>query len=80
MCISIFQMLLLSLCMPIMKPKPSKWSKISRLVHKGRIAGEDQEDIIETRLQTLDAQLESFENGLEGIFRCLIRSRNSLLK
>ncbi|OIT21618.1 hypothetical protein A4A49_40970 [Nicotiana attenuata] len=80
MCISIFQMLLLSLCVPIVKPKPSKWSKISRLVHKGRIACEDQEEIIETRLETFDAQLESFENGLEGIFRCLIRSRSSLLK
>nr|XP_016444611.1 PREDICTED: uncharacterized protein LOC107769872 [Nicotiana tabacum] len=80
-CISIFQILLSFLCVPLLKPKQSKWSLLSRLVHKDRIVPEVQEEntSLETRLETFGAYLDSFENALEATFRCLIRSRSSLL-
>ncbi|KAK4711674.1 hypothetical protein R3W88_006187 [Solanum pinnatisectum] len=80
-CISIFQMILSFLCVPPLMPKQSKWSLLSRLVHKERIAPEVQEEnkSLETRLETFEAYLDSFENALEAVFRCLIRSRSSLL-
>ncbi|XP_015066942.1 uncharacterized protein LOC107011806 [Solanum pennellii] len=80
-CISIFQMLLSFLCVPLLKPKQSKWSLLSRLVHKERITPGVQEEntSLETRLETFEAYLDSFENALEAVFRCLIRSRSSLL-
>ncbi|KAJ8545688.1 hypothetical protein K7X08_018271 [Anisodus acutangulus] len=69
-CISIFQMLLSFLCVPLLKPKQSKWSLLSRLVHKDRIAPEVQEEntSLETRLETFEACLHSFENALEDTF------------
>ncbi|KAG5623224.1 hypothetical protein H5410_008442 [Solanum commersonii] len=80
-CLSTFQMLLSFLCVPLLKPKPSKWSLLSRLVQKERIASEYHEEnmSLETRLETFKAYLDSFEDGLEATFRCLIRSRSSLL-
>ncbi|KAM3362928.1 hypothetical protein P3S68_017782 [Capsicum galapagoense] len=80
-CLSTFQMLSSFLRVPLLKPKPSKWSLLSRLVHKERIASECQEEnmSLETRLETFEAYLDSFEDGLEVIFRRLIRSRSSLL-
>ncbi|XP_055804405.1 uncharacterized protein LOC129873352 [Solanum dulcamara] len=80
-CSAIFQMLLSFLCMPPLKPKQSKWSLLSRLVHKDRIAPEVQEEntSLETRLELIEAYLDSFEDALEAVFRCLIRSRSSLL-
>ncbi|KAH0718323.1 hypothetical protein MTR67_009938 [Solanum verrucosum] len=80
-CIPIFQMLLSFMCVPLLKPKSSKWSLVSRLVYKGRVSCEVQEPNInmETRLETFESQLDSFENGLERVYRCLIRSRSSLL-
>ncbi|CAN4078635.1 unnamed protein product [Withania somnifera] len=80
-CISIFQMLFSFLCVQPLKPKQSKWSLLSRLVHKDRIAPEVQEEnlSLETRLETFEAYLNNLENALEATFRCLIRSRSSLL-
>uniref|UniRef100_K4BAH5 Uncharacterized protein n=1 Tax=Solanum lycopersicum TaxID=4081 RepID=K4BAH5_SOLLC len=80
-CLSTFQMLLSFLCVPLLKPKPSKWSLLSRLVQKERITSEYHEEnmSLETRLETFEAYLDSFEDGLEATFRCLIRSRSSLL-
>nr|XP_016480128.1 PREDICTED: uncharacterized protein LOC107801334 [Nicotiana tabacum] len=37
-CSLIFQMLLQFWSLPLLKPKPSKWSLVSRLVSKGKIA------------------------------------------
>ena len=39
---SIFQQLLLFLSAPVLKPKPTKWSLVSRLAHKGVIVCEAQ--------------------------------------
>ncbi|KAJ8549207.1 hypothetical protein K7X08_032914 [Anisodus acutangulus] len=80
--VSIFQMFLSFLSVPLLKPKVSKWSLVSRLlVNKGRLACEGQEEKLnlETRLEPFDTHLDNFENGLEGIYRCMSRSRSSLL-
>nr|XP_009590621.1 uncharacterized protein LOC104087765 [Nicotiana tomentosiformis]XP_016464678.1 PREDICTED: uncharacterized protein LOC107787600 [Nicotiana tabacum] len=79
--ISIFQMFLSFLSVPLLKPKLSKWSLVSRLVNKGRLACEVQEEKmnLETRLESFEGSLDNFENGLEGIYRCMSRSRSSLL-
>ncbi|XP_059294780.1 uncharacterized protein LOC132047814 [Lycium ferocissimum] len=80
-CISTFQMLLSFFCVPLLKPKPSKWSLLSRMVSKERIPPLVLEEnmSLETRLESFEANLVSFEDGLEATFRCLIRSRSSLL-
>lgn len=80
--ISMFQMFLSFLSVPLLKPKLSKWSLVSRLlVKKGRLACEGQEEKmdLESRLEPFEAHLDNFENGLEGIYRCMSRSRSSLL-
>ncbi|CAN4109796.1 unnamed protein product [Withania somnifera] len=82
--ISMFQMFLSFLSVPLLRPKISKWSLVSRLlVNKGRLACEegqdDQKMNLETRLEPFEAHLDNFENGLEGIYRCMSRSRSSLL-
>ncbi|TMW84156.1 hypothetical protein EJD97_025706 [Solanum chilense] len=80
--ISMFQMFLCFLSVPLLKPKVSKWSLVSRLlVNKGRLGCEGQEEKmdLETRLEPFEAHLDNFENGLEGIYRCMSRSRSSLL-
>nr|GMC57471.1 uncharacterized protein LOC109167529 [Ipomoea batatas] len=75
---SIFQFVLLFLSVPVLKPKPSRWSLVSKLVQSGRVACEYQHDNT-CNLETLEAQLEAIENQMESIFRCLIKLRSSLL-
>lgn len=38
----IFEQLLMFLCATVLKPKPTKWSLVSKLMHKGVVACEDQ--------------------------------------
>ncbi|TMW95133.1 hypothetical protein EJD97_009344 [Solanum chilense] len=80
-CLSTFQMLLSFLCVPLLKPKPSKWSLLPRLVNKERIVPLVLEEnmSLDTKLDNFEAYLVSFEDGLEATFRCLIRCRSSLL-
>ncbi|KAH0700103.1 hypothetical protein KY284_014318 [Solanum tuberosum] len=80
-CILIFQMLLSFLSLPLLKPKQPKWSLVSKLIHNGRTEHEGLENstILETKVETFEAQLDDIEKGLEGAFRSLIRSRSSLL-
>ncbi|OIT39386.1 PREDICTED: uncharacterized protein LOC109238164 [Nicotiana attenuata] len=79
--ISIFQMFLSFLSVPLLKPKSSKLSLVSSFVNKGRIAcvGQEEKTNLETRLESFEAHLDNFENGLEGLFRRMNRSRSSLL-
>ncbi|KAM3238884.1 hypothetical protein P3L10_013917 [Capsicum annuum] len=79
--ISIFQMLFSLFFDPILNPKRSKWSLVSRLVNKGRISceGQDEKMNFEVRVESFEPQLDDFENGLEGLFRCMVRSRSTLL-
>ncbi|KAK2991957.1 hypothetical protein RJ640_027848 [Escallonia rubra] len=54
--ISIFQSLLLFLSVPISKPKPAKWSMVSKLMHKGAVTCDaEQENVNE--LESIDAAL-----------------------
>ncbi|KAM7524003.1 hypothetical protein LguiA_013905 [Lonicera macranthoides] len=104
--ISIFQSLLMFLSVPVSKPNQTKWSLVSNLMCKGRVACECQVDntdefervdsalstlckhgsskteniqIAQNRLEALMGCVEEIENGLEFIFRHLIRTRASLL-
>ncbi|XP_016505071.1 uncharacterized protein LOC107823001 [Nicotiana tabacum] len=80
-CILVIQNILSLLSVPILKPKQPKWSLVSKLINSARIEHEGLENNtnLETRLETVEAQLDSIEKGLEGTFRSLIRSRSLLL-
>ncbi|XP_059284873.1 uncharacterized protein LOC132038176 [Lycium ferocissimum] len=79
--LSTFQMFLSLFSDPLLKPKQSKRSLVSRLVNKGRIPceGEEEKMDFEVRVELFESHLDKFENGLEGLFRCMVRSRSSLL-
>nr|GMC62584.1 uncharacterized protein LOC109167537 [Ipomoea batatas] len=62
---SIFQSVLLFLSVPVSKPKPSRWSLVSKLVQNGRVACEYNT----CNLETLEAELEDIENTMQSIFR-----------
>nr|GMC65883.1 uncharacterized protein LOC109167537 [Ipomoea batatas] len=66
---STFQSVLLFLSVPVLKPKTSRWSVVSKLVQNGRVACEYQHDNT-CNLETLEAQLEDIENTMESIFSC----------
>lgn len=80
-CVLIFKMLLSYFSLPLLKPKQQKWSLVSKLIHNARTEHEGPEisTILETKLETFEAQLDSIEKRLEGTFRSLMRSRSSLL-
>ncbi|CBI25904.3 unnamed protein product, partial [Vitis vinifera] len=73
--ISIFQALLLFLSAPVSKPKPTRWSLVSKFMHKGIVKHENIKELE----STLEASIEGLENGLECMFRRLIKTRASLL-
>lgn len=81
LCVLVFQMILSFLSMPLLKLKQPKWSLVSKLIHNARTEhkGLENSRILETKLETFDAQLDSIEKGLEGTFRSLVRSRSLLL-
>lgn len=56
MTISIFSSLFLFLCVPVLKPKRSKWSLLSKLVHKGAVACEGQHENM-NELENVDLAL-----------------------
>ncbi|KAL4368627.1 hypothetical protein GQ457_05G011970 [Hibiscus cannabinus] len=98
---SIFHTFLSFLSPSMLKPKPSKWSLVSKLVRKGsaeqkmneldrvdaavsnlQLQGWEEEQKILCallNLECLDAVFESFEEGLEGLFRSLLHARVSFL-
>ena len=99
--ISIFQALLLLLTTPVPKRKPTRWSLVSKFVHKGIVKDENIKEsesvdfilsaissgrtdlekmqIAHEELETLQAGHEGLENGLDFMFRRLIKTRASLL-
>ncbi|KAJ6736923.1 BPS1-LIKE PROTEIN [Salix viminalis] len=54
--VSIFTSLLLFLSVPMMKPRPSKWYLVSKLVHKGVLPCEGQQENL-NELESVDAAL-----------------------
>lgn len=52
------------------------WSIVSKIMHKGAVGYKDQPHIC---VEALDCSIEDVENGLECLFRRLIRTRASLL-
>lgn len=56
--VSIFRSLLLFLSVPMLKPRPSKWYLVSKLVHKGVVTCEGQQENL-SELETVDAALAS---------------------
>ncbi|KAM1810094.1 hypothetical protein FF1_026814 [Malus domestica] len=110
---SIFQSLLVFLVVPVSKPRSNKWSLVSKFMHKGVIACEDQNEDINgheldgvdaalyslcksssapteganvekiqnahKKLKALEVTVEGLENGLDSVFRRLIKTRAFLL-
>nr|GMC96895.1 uncharacterized protein LOC109177558 [Ipomoea batatas]GME09898.1 uncharacterized protein LOC109177558 [Ipomoea batatas] len=56
--ISIFQVVLQFLSLPVLRPKQSKWSVVSRLVHKGKVECELSQEENMNNLESLESQLE----------------------
>ncbi|KAJ6774722.1 BPS1-LIKE PROTEIN [Salix purpurea] len=54
--VSIFTSLLLFLSVPMLKPRPSKWYLVSKLVHKGVLPCEGQQENL-NELESVDAAL-----------------------
>ncbi|KAJ9703854.1 hypothetical protein PVL29_005220 [Vitis rotundifolia] len=105
MSISIFQSLVLFLSTPVLKSKPSKWSLVSKYMHKGIVSCEEKHDnvkelenmdfalravsseradletmqIAHQGLEALEFSIKGLDNGLECMFRHLIKTRASLL-
>lgn len=94
--ISIFQSLCFFLAVLPGGSKPkSRWSMVSKLMHKGAVACEEMEEsalctlgvgadaekmqIALKRLEALEMSINGLENGLESVFRRLIKTRTSLL-
>ncbi|KAI3665318.1 hypothetical protein L6452_43942 [Arctium lappa] len=75
--ISVFGLLLSYLSLSISKPKSTtKWSIVSKFIHKGTAGSKDQPQIC---VEALECNIEAIENGLECMFRRLIGTRASLL-
>ena len=104
MSISIFQSLLLLLSTPALKSRPSRWSLVSKFMHKGVVACQEKHRNMELEnvditisaisseeadlkkmqiahqvLKALEISIEDLDNGLESMFRRLIKTRASLL-
>ena len=104
MSISIFQSLLLLLSTPVLKSRPSRWSLVSKFMHKGVVACQEKHQNMELEnvditisaisseeadlekmqiahqvLKALEISIEDLDNGLESMFRRLIKTRASLL-
>ncbi|KAK9265521.1 hypothetical protein L1049_001766 [Liquidambar formosana] len=54
--ISIFQSLLLFLCVPVLKPKPTRWCLVSKLINKGVVACENKQENV-NELESVDFAL-----------------------
>ncbi|KAI3712796.1 hypothetical protein L1987_71361 [Smallanthus sonchifolius] len=73
--ISFFGMLLSFFSVSISKSKATKWSMITKFIQKGSGSNDQQQICVEA----LDCSIEGIENGLECMFRKLIKTRASLL-
>ncbi|KAK9064981.1 hypothetical protein SSX86_016364 [Deinandra increscens subsp. villosa] len=74
--LSIFGSLLLSNSIFLGKPKSTKWTIVSSLIHKRKTVGADQPHISSEALET---HIEVIEESLDCMSRTLIKARVSLL-
>ncbi|KAJ8497452.1 hypothetical protein OPV22_008004 [Ensete ventricosum] len=75
--------------MPRPKTNTSRWSLISKTLHKRKVACEGEHEDIEAndrmiqkardQLQTVQNNFDGIEAGLECLFRSLVQNRVSLL-
>ncbi|KAL6345250.1 hypothetical protein AAG906_015733 [Vitis piasezkii] len=83
MSISIFQSLVL-LSTPVLKPKLSRWSLVSKFMHKGAVSCEENAENMK-ELESVEFSLgaisseEAKYKGLECMYRRLVKTRASLL-
>ncbi|KAJ9564581.1 hypothetical protein OSB04_000547 [Centaurea solstitialis] len=70
---SVFRSLSLFLSGSVANSKTARWSVVSYLIHKETVEYKDQLQVF------LECQTEEIENGLECMFRRLIKTRSSLL-
>lgn len=73
---SVYRSLLLFLSGSVAKSKSTRWSIVSKMIHKGTAEEKSQVQIFNGDLESL---FEEMENGLECMFRSLIKTRVSLL-
>ncbi|KAI3665298.1 hypothetical protein L6452_43922 [Arctium lappa] len=74
--ISVYRSLLSLISVFISKQKPTRWSIVSNLIHKGATESVDH---LQVSFEDLESQIEVIENGMEYLFRSLIKTRASLL-
>ncbi|PON82700.1 hypothetical protein TorRG33x02_214760 [Trema orientale] len=91
-----FQSLLVFLTAPSSKPKSSRWSLVSKLVHKGTIACEEKQDCVNEldsvdaalstlcpdaeKIQTAQKRLEALEISIDGLENALESMFRRLIK
>ncbi|XP_076906868.1 uncharacterized protein LOC143563141 [Bidens hawaiensis] len=73
---SVYKSLLLFLSGSVARPKSSRWSLVQKIIWKGTADSNDQLEISNEDMVCL---FQEMENGLECMFRSLIKTRASLL-
>lgn len=79
--VSVFQSLLLFLTVPLSKPKATRWSLVSKLLHKGVIACEEKQENV-NEMEVADAALSTLcrNASSEGVDAKKIQSANKKLE
>lgn len=79
--VSVFQSLLLFLTVPLSKPKATRWSLVSKLMHKGVIACEEKQENV-NEMEVADAALSTLcrNASSEGVDAKKIQSANKKLE
>lgn len=75
--ISLLKSILSNLFMARSRPKASRWSFLSKALHKKQVGCEEHEDT--SHLEALEVTIGDLETGLECLFRRLVQNRVSLL-
>ncbi|KAK1439232.1 hypothetical protein QVD17_05048 [Tagetes erecta] len=73
---SVYKSLLLFLSGSVAKPKSSRWSLVHKLIGKGTT---ERNDELELSNEDMVSLFQEMENGLECMFRSLLKTRTSLL-
>ncbi|XP_023766871.2 uncharacterized protein LOC111915446 [Lactuca sativa] len=74
--ISVYESIMSLTSALVSKPKPLRWSIVSNLIHKDTIESVDHPQV---SIEALECHIDVIENGLECVFRSLIKTRAGLL-